>query len=274
MVKQFASLVKRLMPACLMMVCVAGVFGQGKTPKPTPANPQTTPNAKGIQKPTTAEQVAETSIFIYTGGRGALDQVRKTTAERGTSRITSADGRTEQINYQRFTIRGETLNKERVRLDQDLSTAKFSLVFNDEKTFGIYNTTIFTPREDAIDGFENKIFHGLDALLRYKSNESTLDLAPNEKLYGVEYFVLDVTDKKGAKTRFYISAKTYRVMMLTYDDADGTRYRRKFYDYNYAQGALFPFRTVLWANEKQIEETEIGTITFGQKINEDLFKAS
>jgi hypothetical protein len=255
-----------------MAVCAVGVFAQEKTAKPTPANPQSTPNTKGIQKPTTAEQIAETSVFIYTGGRGALDQVRKTTAERGTSRITSADGRTEQINYQRFTIRGETLNKERVRLDQDLSTAKFSLVFNDEKTFGIYNTTIFTPREDAVVGFENKIFHGLDALLRYKSNESTLELAPNEKLYGVDYFVVDVTDKKANKTRFYISAKSYRVMMLTYDH-EGTRYRRKFYDYNYAQGALMPFRTVLWANEKQIEETEIGTITFGQKVDEELFKA-
>ena len=37
---------------------------------------------------------------------------------------------------------------------------------------------------------------------------------------------------------------------------DGVKYRRKFYDYNYAQGTLVPYRTVLWANDKQIEETE------------------
>jgi len=256
-----------------MAVLAAGVFAQEKPAKPTPAKPQPTPTTKGIQKPTTAEQVAETSIFIYTGGRGALDQVRKTTSERGQSKITSANGQVDNVSYQRFVIRGETLSKERVRLDQDLSTAKFSLVFADEKTFGIFNNTVFSPRQDALKGFENQIFHGLDAFFRYKSNESKLELAPQEKIYGVEYYVVDVTDKQDRKTRFYVSARTYRVMMLTYDEA-GVRYRRKFYDYNYAQGQLVPFRTVLWANEKQAEETEIGTVTFGQKVDEELFKAS
>lgn len=273
MVKQFRLQVNRLLPAFLMAVLAAGVFAQEKTAKPTPAKPQPTPTTKGIQKPTTAEQVVETSIFIYTGGRGALDQVRKTTSERGLSKMTSADGRVENVKYQRFVIRGETLYKERVRLDQDLSTATFSLVFSDEKTFGIFNTTVFTPRQDALKGFENQIFHGLDAFMRYKSNESKIDLAPQEKVYGVDYYVVDVTDKQDRKTRFYVSAKSFRVMMLTYDQ-DGTRYRRRFYDYNYAQGVLVPFRTVLWANEKQVEETEIGTITFGQKVDEDLFKAN
>lgn len=257
-----------------MTVLAAGVFAQEKTPNPTPAKPNPTPVAsKGVQKPTTAEQVVETSIFLYTGGRGALDQVRKTTSERGQSKITSANGQVENVNYQRFVIRGETLSKERVRLDQELPTARFSLVFSDEKTLGIFNNTVFTPRQDAVKSFENRIFHGLDAFMRYKSNESKLELAPQEKVYGVDYYVVDITDKQDRKTRFYVSAKSYRVMMLTYDEA-GVRYRRRFYDYNYAQGVLVPFRTVLWANEKQIEETEIGTITFGQKVDEDLFKAN
>ncbi len=61
--------------------------------------------------------------------------------------------------------------------------------------------------------------------------------------------------------------------MLTYEDS-GVKYRRKFYDYNYAQGTLVPYRSVLWADEKKVEETEIGTITFGQKVDEGLFKTS
>ena len=60
-------------------------------------------------------------------------------------------------------------------------------------------------------------------------------------------------------------------MMLEYKE-DDTNYRRRFYDYNYAQGTLFPFRTILWANDKQIEETETLTITFGQKVAEDMFQ--
>jgi hypothetical protein len=85
--------------------------------------------------------------------------------------------------------------------------------------------------------------------------------------------VVDVTDKQERKTRFYVSAKSFRVLMLTYEEA-GVKYRRKFYDYNYAQGTLVPFRSVLWADDKQVEETEIGTITFGQKVDEGLFSAS
>ena len=86
----------------------------------------------------------------------------------------------------------------------------------------------------------------------------------------MEYYLLDVTDKQSRKTRFYISAKTFRVMMLDYEDS-GVKYRRKYYDYNYAQGTLVPYRTVLWADGKIVEETEIGTVTYGQKIDEALF---
>jgi hypothetical protein len=62
-------------------------------------------------------------------------------------------------------------------------------------------------------------------------------------------------------------------MMLEYTE-DNTKYRRKFYDYNYAQGTLVPFRSVLWANDKQIEETNIQTISFGQKVEEVIFNES
>ncbi len=81
-----------------------------------------------------------------------------------------------------------------------------------------------------------------------------------------------VTDKQNRKTRFYISTKSLRVMMLEYTEGE-TKYRRRFYDYNYAQGTLVPYRTVLWANDKQIEEIEVQTVSFGQKIEEDAFQA-
>jgi len=80
-----------------------------------------------------------------------------------------------------------------------------------------------------------------------------------------------VTDKQSRKTRFYVSSKSFRVMMLEYEEA-GVKYKRKFYDYNYAQGTLVPYRSVLWANERQVEEVEIGTITFGQRIEETMFQ--
>ena len=225
-------------------------------------------------KAITAEQVAESVIFIYGlgGGRATLNQIRKTALERGKISVTNADGRTDQASYQRWTQRADTLSKEKIRLDQEFPNARYSLIFNDEKIFGIVDDSVFTPREDASKAFENQIVHGLEALLRYKENESKIELAGKEKIMGVEYHLLDVTDKQSRKTRFYVSAKKFRVMMLDYEQA-GIKYRRRFYDYNYAQGTLVPFRTTLSAGDKLVEETEVGTVTFGQKIDETIFSA-
>lgn len=221
----------------------------------------------------TAEQVAESAIVIYGGllGRQNLNQIRKTTLERGKIYITDANGKTETANYERWILRGENLNKEKIRFDQTFPDAKYSLVYTGEKIFGLYNESVFTPREDASNAFQNQIWHGLEGLLRYKENESKPELAGREKIMGVDFYLLDVTDKQNRKTRFYVSSKSFRVMMLEYEQT-GVKYRRKFYDYNYAQGTLVPYRTVLWANDKQIEETEIGTITFGQKVEETMFQ--
>lgn len=247
------------------------------TPSPTPtAKPSPVPSPQKIDpKNLTAEQIAEYVIFFYAppGGRNTLNQIRKTTLERGVANITNAEGKVDRVPYQRFIIRGEGLSKEKVRLDQEFPSARYSLVYADDKIFGVYNNTIFTPREDASKVFENQIWHGLEALLRFRENEATLELAAKEKVMGVEFHVLDVTDKQGRKTRFYVSAKQFRVMMLTYEDV-GIKYKRKFYDYNYAQGTLVPFRSVLWAGDRVMEETEVGTITFGQKVDDGLFASN
>ena len=243
-----------------------------KTEKSTPPPVIST---KDQAKTATAEQVAESSILVYgglVGGRLTLNQIRKTAFEKGKISIANAEGKIEQATYQRWTQRAETLTKEKIRLELDFPNARYSLVFNAEKIFGVHEDQTFTPREDAAKSFEYNIIHGLEALLRYKENESKLELGGKEKILGVEYYLLDVTDKQARKTRFFISAKTFRVMMLDYEEA-GQKYRRRFYDYNYAQGTLVPYLTILWAGEKIVEQTEVGTITYGQKIDDAMFSA-
>lgn len=259
-------------------------FGQTEatpTPSPSPspgavvAKPAGTATAAKFD-PTkvTADQVIETSLILaygYGAGRPLLNQIRKTTSERGKATYTLPDGKKEEATYQKYVIRGESILKEKIRLDQEFPNARYSLLFNDDKIVGVFNNTVFTPREDAAKAFENQIVRGLEAFLRYKENGSTVEMGAREKLMGVDYYMIDVTDKQQRKTRFYVSAKSWRVMMLTYEEG-GVKYRRKFYDYNYAQGTLVPFRTVLWADDKIVEETEVGTVTFGQKVDEDMFK--
>jgi hypothetical protein len=258
----------------LSLSATLSALAQEPAKKEEEKKPETPAISKDPNKPVTAEQVAESTIVIYgfPAGRALLNQIRKTTIERGKISVTNGEGRTDQATYQKWIIRADNLGKERIRLDQEFSNARYALVFNDEKIFGIFNDSVFAPREDASKAFENQIVRGLEALLRYKENESKLELAGKEKIMGVELYQIDVTDKQGRKTRFYISAKSFRVMMLEYEE-EGTKYRRKFYNYNYAQGTLVPYRSVLWAGDKIVEETEVATVTFGQKVDEDLFKA-
>jgi hypothetical protein len=239
----------------------------------TPKDPAK-PNPKDTAKPVTAESIAEASIVIYGGfgGRTTLDQIRKTAIEHGKMNLLNAQGQTEQVKYLKYVIRGENLGKERIRLEQDYPSISYSLVYTGDKTYGVFNDAIFSPRIDATKAFENRIFHGLEALLRYKENGSKLELGGHDKIMGVDFYFIDVTDGQGRKTRFYISSKSYRVMMIDYEE-EGIKYRRKFYDYNYAQGTLVPFRSTLTADDKVIEESQVLTVTFGQHVDEELFKS-
>ncbi len=259
----------------LLLCGVLSAFAQEPTPQKDTAKPAPTPDKNASAKPVTAEAIVETALFVYGlgGGRGTLNQIRKTTIERGRTIYTAADGKVDEVTYQRYVLRGDKLEKEKIRLDQTYPNAKYSLVYDGEKVFGIVNNTVFVPREDTTKAFESNMFHGLEALLRYKEGESKIEVAEREKIMGVEYYVVEVTDKAERKTRFYISVKSFRVMMLTYEEA-GVKYRRKFYDYNYAQGTLVPYRTVLWAKDKIAEETEVGTVTYGQKVDDGLFSSN
>lgn len=275
MVSHFKSLFL-LVSLVLAGVLLTAAQEAAKTPeKPKKEEKKDTKQQKIDPKNLNAEQVAESVVFVYGGlsGRQGLAQIRKTTIESGKVSLTNPDGTNDRINYERRVLRGENLEKERVRLDQEFPNAKYALIYSDNKIVGLFNETVFTPREDASKAFQNQIWHGLEALLRYKENGSTLKLNGREKFMGIDFYVLEVTDKENRKTRFYVSAKTFRVMWLEYTEEE-VNYTRKFYDYRYAQGTLVPYRTVLLANNKQIEETTVLTSTFGQKLDEEIFKAN
>ena len=143
----------------LLSACTAlPTYSQTPAPSPTPVGPATTqtpsPQTAAAAQPVkggplNAEQVAEATILFYgfPSGRDTLNQIRKTTQERGRVRVQTAEGKLENVPYQRFVIRAESLDKERVRLDQEFPNARFSLVRADDKIFGLYNNTVFAlPR--------------------------------------------------------------------------------------------------------------------------------
>ena len=213
-----------LSTAVVILFLAVPFLGQADTEKKADAKPSPSPtpalalNSKDGTKVFTAEQIADSAIFIYGfgGGRTLLDQIRKTTTERGKSVRTNADGKVENISYTRYILRGPSLAKDKIRLDQEFPNARYSLVKNEDELFGVVNNTKFVPSDEAAKRFEDSIFHGIEALLRFKEDESKIELSGREKIMGVDLYVIDVTDKKDRKTRFYVSVKSLRIMQLDY----------------------------------------------------------
>jgi hypothetical protein len=243
--------------------------------------PQKTEKIKKVdknQKNFTAEQIVESAIFLY-GSRPVLAQIRRNGIERGRiCRPTCDVGKTEEAVYERRFVRGESMDKDKIRLDQKMPTLEYSLIYGSGHLWGIINGAAFTPRQDATDTFLAQHRHSLDALLRYKENGSTLNLIGKQKQKGIDLYVLDVVDKDKQSTRYYISAKTLHVLWLEYEEpAPGgsapMKYSRKFMDYRLAQGTLVPYRSVLLEDGKQIQETRTLNVTYGIKLDDSLFKS-
>lgn len=235
-------------------------------PTPTPAPVKIDKNTKNF----TAEQVAEAAIFIY-GSRAVLQQIRRNGVERGRITRLASDGKTEEATYERVFVRGESLEKDKIRFDQKMPTLEYSLVFGDGRLWGIINGAAFTPRQDAASAFMSQHRHSIEALLRYKETDATVKLIGKDKQKGLDLYVLDLTDKEQRTTRYYISSKTLHVLWLEYEEGS-VKLRKRFADYRYAQSTLVPFRTILLEDGKQTQETRVVTVTFGVKVDDALFK--
>lgn len=300
-------MLRQMRLSAFVLVVVAAVASAprslAQTPTPTPAASPTP--AKNVPAPIqaekekaqrtkavsvrdlknpTAEQVAETVILIYglPYGRPVLNQVRRNGVENGRVTRTDGEGRTAEINYEQRFVHGESFAKDKIRLDQKTPAMEFAIVYNAGQMWGVINGTPFTPREDATRDFLAQARHGIDALLRYRENGSTLSYGGRDKQKNIDLWMLDVTDKEQRKTRYYVSANQDprllgRVLWLEYEEpnpagGDGVMYRRTFHEYRYAQNTLVPFRSVLYADGRQIEEARIFTVTYGIKMDETFFQ--
>jgi len=237
--------------------------------------PEPKPNVKSQDVKFTAEQIVESVILVY-GSRPALEHIRRNGIERGRITRVNAQGNPEEVNYERRFVRGENLGKDKIRLDQKLPTMEYSLIFDDGKLWGLINGAAFTPRQDATVDFISQHHHSIDSLLRYKECGSTISLVGRDQQKGLELYVLDLLDKEKRKTRYYISARSLRVLWLEYEEGTpgGTpvKYNRKFLDYRIVQQTLVPYRIVLSADGRQSQETRVLTITYGVKVSDSIFK--
>jgi hypothetical protein len=224
----------------------------------------------------TVDQVVESVILIY-GTRLGLDHIRRNGLERGKITRVTPDGNSEEANYERRFVRGETLDKDKIRLDQKMPTMEYSLIYGDGKLWGVINGTAFTPRQDAVDSFISQHRHSIDSLLRYKECGYTITLVGKEQQKGLDLYVVDLVDKEKRKTRYYISSRSLRILWLEYEEASSpgaspVKYTKKFLDYRSVQQTLVPYRILLLEDGRQSQETRILNVTYGVKVDDAIFK--
>jgi hypothetical protein len=231
------------------------------------------PNSKDTKF--TAEQIVESVILVY-GTRPGLEQIRRNGIERGRITRINTEGNAEESEYERRFVRGENLDKDKIRLDQKMPTMEYSLIFGDGKLWGVINGAAFTPRQDATASFISQHHHSIDSLLRYKECGSTISLVGRDQQKGLDLFVIDLIDKDKRKTRYYISARSLRVLWLEYEEGNPggvpVKYTRKFLDYRAVQQTLVPYRTVLIEDGRQSQESRVLTITYGVKVSDSIFQ--
>jgi len=240
------------------------------------AVPARSPSAD--DKTFTVEQVVESVILVY-GTRPALEHIRRNGIERGKITRFNAQGAPEEANYERRFVRGESLEKDKIRLDQKMSTMEYSLIYGGGKVWGMINGAAFTPRQDTAAIFLSDHLRSIDSLLRYKECGSTVTLIGKEQQKGLELYVVELTDKDKRTTRYYISTRTLRILWLEYEDvpsSGGTtpvKYTRRFLDYRGVQQTLVPYHSILLEDGKQTQEVQVLTITFGAKVDESIFSS-
>jgi hypothetical protein len=240
-------------------------------------------------KLTQAEALAELTILAY-GGRTQLQTVRASVQEEGTIRLASDQGDITG-NYMMRSVRKEKSWQDLLRSDLELTspeaaqragapaTVKYIIAFNGASVWSAQNNQYVVASPEAEAAFRAQLVHDFTTLLRYKEDGSKLELRDAETVVGVQTNVIDLTNPNGDKTRFWISAKTFRIVHLEYElkIAEGqpaTKYRISYYytPYRVIQNTLVPSRRVMTQDGKFVQEINLSSIIYSAKLDPEIFQ--
>ena len=239
-------------------------------------------------KLTQAETAIELAIIAY-GGRKQLEIARAAIQESGTIRLATDQGDLSG-NYLLRSMRKEKTSKDLLRVDLELSPGegsqstppiKYIIGFNGASVWSAQNGQYVTPRAGADVAFRAQLTHEYMALLRYKEDGSKLDYVRLENVVGVDTFVIDMTTAEGEKTRFWLSAKTYRILHSEYElklveGQAPTKYRIDYYytpsSLAVVQNTLVPVRREMKQDGKFVQEIKLTSMTYSAKIDPEVFQ--
>lgn len=264
----------------------------GKTPseKESEKAREKLEKSKAGQTLSPAELIAETVVLVY-GGRDALKNVRGSIKEEGTIKLASDQGEVTG-QFMLRSIRKETSWTDLLRTDLELTlpeavrstssrsenTIKHVFAFNGASVWSAKDGQYVNLRPEAEAAFRALLTHDYTTLLRYREDGSKVELVGPETVVGIETKVIDLTTSTGEKSRFWISAKSYRILHLEYElklspDQPSAKYRISYYPpMKVVQNTLVPARRVMKQDGKFVQEINLTDITYSAKLDTEIFQ--
>ncbi len=241
------------------------------------------------EKLSPAEATAELIIFAY-GSRQNLDVARANVQEEGTIRLATEQGDING-NYLLRQSKREKSWLDLLRVDLELATpeeaqrqgaaksVKYIVGYNGASVWSAQNEKYVNPRPDAEAAFRAQLTHEYTALLRYKEDGAKLELKNPETVVGVPCNVLELTMPDGAKTTYWVSAKSYRILHVEYAltlaaDKPPVKYRISYFytPLRVIQNTLVPGRRTMYQDGKMVQEIIINQFNYGAKFDPEIFQ--
>jgi len=212
------------------------------------------------------------------GGLATLLVLRQSGQLRGLVKLyTGSDTPQEGEITIRFT-RKLKVAEDLKRVDLKLPTAPpFTIVYDGARVWGAENNSpvVLYLRSEA--AMKAELLHNYEALLRAQELETKLEYVGEEKRSGIPLHVVSMKHADGSTTRYYVSAKTWRILHLEYEFAVSSlpkpiRVRESFYDFRVVQSTLAPLRIVRYEDDNLVQETNFTEVTFGVQIDKSVFE--
>jgi hypothetical protein len=212
------------------------------------------------------------------GGLATLLVLRQSGYLRGLVKLYTGDDTPQEgeitIRFSRKVKVAEDLK----RIDLKLATApRFTIAFDGTRVWGAEgnNPVVLYLRSEA--AMKADLIHNYEALLRSQELGTKLQYVGEEKRSGIPLYVIDLTHGDGSTTRYYVSAKTWRVLHLEYDLVVPSlqkpiRVRESFYDFRVVQNTLAPFRIVRYEADHLVQETNFTEVAFGVQVDKSVFE--
>ncbi|MCS6806969.1 MAG: hypothetical protein RMM98_15195 [Acidobacteriota bacterium] len=212
------------------------------------------------------------------GGLGTLLVLRQSGFMRGTVKLyTGTDTPQEGEITIRFT-RKLKVAEDLTRIDLKLPSApKLTIAWDGTRVWGTEDDRpiVLYLRSEA--AMKAQLIHNYEAFLRAEELGTPVKYIGEEKRSGIPLHVLELRHADGSTTRYYVSAKTWRILHLEYEfsvpsQAKPIRVRESFYDFRVVQNTLAPFQVKRYEDDQLVQEYNFTEVTFGVQIDKSLFE--